>query len=257
MSGDTPLHAVDRIVIFDVESTGIERDEVRIVQWNASLMGRDGNLIGQAKTRIINPGVPIPEGAANVHGITDEIAAEIGGPPEESIQELADLLNGRIARGTPIVAYNAPYDLTVLDRESRRHLGTPFPLQPEHMIVIDPLVIDKKIDKWRAGSRKLIDTAAHYGIDLVGAHDAEADAIAAGRVCFALFDRMDPNMTLRQLHDAQIEWARSGAYEFQLYKRGPKNKKGPEPDAVIDPRWPMAPFGDVLDPNWTDYEKVA
>ena len=48
--------------------------------------------------------------------------------------------------------------------------------------VLDPRVLDKHIDPYRRGGRKLTDLCAHYKVALDGAHSADADAIAACRV---------------------------------------------------------------------------
>ena len=56
------------------------------------------------------------------------------------------------------------------------------------MPIIDPLVLDKAIEKYRPGSRKLADVARHHGGTAFADsswHSAEADAIAAGRACKA------------------------------------------------------------------------
>src|SRR5690606_9444921 len=85
-----------------------------------------------------------------------------------------------------ITVFNAPYDLSLLHREALRHglepLAAPSP-------VIDPLVIDKAVDRYRRGKRTLEVSAEHYGVDLLDAHDAGADAIAAGRVAQAIVRR--------------------------------------------------------------------
>lgn len=234
---------IDRFVVFDTETTGVDREECRIVTAYAGLMDRSGNLVA-SKNWIINPGIEIPQGSIDVHGITNEIAQEKGMTPAQGVQELYDLLTGRIARGYPVVAYNMSYDWTLLDRECRRHLNFGI---PEDIAIhgIDPFIIDKAIDKWRKGKRQLTVTAAHYGVELVGAHDAEADAVATGRLAWAVLDKLlqkEPNLTTEQLHQRTVEWAAAQAADFQDYLRTKQDK----PDAVIDGRWPLAPFGQVL-----------
>jgi DNA polymerase III epsilon subunit-like protein len=100
------------------------------------------------------------------------------------VAALRDLLDA----GIPVVAYNAPFDFSLLKYEALRH-GIPPILEPSP--VIDPLVLDKAHDRFRRGKRTLEAVAAHYAVPLVGAHDAAADAIAAGRVAQALARRFD------------------------------------------------------------------
>ena len=79
-----------------------------------------------------------------------------------------------LAVGIPLVVYNAPYDLSLLDRECRRHrvepLGYPHP-------VIDPLVIDKAVDRYRKGKRTLVAAAERYGVDLDPENDKAVSAV--------------------------------------------------------------------------------
>ncbi len=85
--------------------------------------------------------------------------------------------------------------------------------------VIDPLVIDKAYDRWRRGKRTLEVVAAHYAVRLDGAHDASADAVAAGRVAQALAERFAPWLppTANELHTRQIAWARAQAASLTDY----------------------------------------
>ncbi len=73
--------------------------------------------------------------------------------------------------------------------------------------VIDPLVLDKALDRYRRGSRKLADVCAHYGITLDNAHDASADTLAAIALARALA-RAYPQiarMTPQELHEFQVK----------------------------------------------------
>lgn len=76
---------------------------------------------------------------------------------------------------------NAPFDLTLLDRELKRHrasspAGCPGNTPP---CVLDPRVLDKHLDRYRKGRRTLTDLCELYGVVLNGAHDAAADAAAS------------------------------------------------------------------------------
>src|SRR5690606_22490016 len=132
---------------------------------------------------LANPGIEIPDGAVAVHGITTDRARAEGRPASAVVAEIAQTLRVLFALGTPVAVYNAPYDLTLLDRECRRHglepIDRPSP-------VIDPLVIDKALDRYRKGKRTLEAAAQRYGVALTEAHDAGADAIAAGHVARAI-----------------------------------------------------------------------
>src|SRR5690606_33492736 len=136
--------------------------------------------------------------------------------------------------GVPVVVYNAPYDLSLLDRECRRNelepLDDPAP-------VIDPLVLDKQVDTYRKGKRTLEVAAAHYGVTLDDAHDAGADAIAAGRVAQALAAAYPAELEvpIADLHGRQEIWYAEQARRFQDYIR---RRKGDESFAAST-AWPI------------------
>lgn len=65
------------IVFADIESTGVDRENDRIVELSLIKIGVDGSVI--IKTQRMNPLIPIPKGASDVHGITDEDVKDL--PP--------------------------------------------------------------------------------------------------------------------------------------------------------------------------------
>lgn len=226
---DGPLLAVD------CESTGTDPLSARIVTAATVLIGPAdaGPRNIDAREWLVCPGVPIPAEATAIHGITDDVAAT-GRPTPEALVEIAGILEGAWQRGLPVIGYNIAYDLTLIAAELARH-GMPA-LNVGH--VVDPLVIDRAVDKYRKGSRKLGACCEHYRVGLDNAHQAGADAIAAARLAWRLaqtFPALVGELSLAELHEAQVGWQADWAAHFQDYLR----TKGGQPDAVIDPSWPL------------------
>lgn len=198
-----------RAVAFDVETTGTDPVQARIV--TAALVWFEGGVPVRTWTALADPGIEIPAGAAAVHGITTEFARAHGRPAAEVVQELLEQLAARTP-DTPIIIMNARYDLTVLATESERHGLRE--LLPEWFpgAVIDPLVIDRHVDRFRKGPRNLSSLCAHYGIVLQDAHSADADALAAAAVAYKLCreGRVLRNVRYaadaRELEMLQAEW---------------------------------------------------
>jgi DNA polymerase-3 subunit epsilon len=197
------------IAVFDVETTGKDPKEARIVQAALLLMQPDGTVDKDSSLRgLVNPGVPIPEEAAKVHGVTDARAAK-GTPAPQAVAKLVRaLLDGPMA-GLPVVIFNAGYDWTVLRCEAARH-GVP---ELEQLLArrprfVDPLVIDRKLDRYRKGGRKLGDLCRHYRVTIENAHDAVADAAATGRLALKLPHRHADvrKAPLEVLQALQREW---------------------------------------------------
>lgn len=211
-----------RMVAFDLETTAADPEEARIVTAAVALCG--GGQPTETKTWLADPGVEIPEEAAAVHGITTEHARAEGRPAEEVVREVVTHLAVELARsGGPLVIFNARYDLTVADRECRRY-GVPL-LQDRHfnLLVVDPLVIDKWLDRYRKGSRKLEAICGHYGATLDDAHDASFDALAAARLAWCVGAK---GQVVRQVWNAEMgrekaalvsEWERVRGDLFHLH----------------------------------------
>ncbi len=163
-----------------------------------------------ARTWLADPGIEIPDGAAAVHGITTADARRLGRPAPEVVSEVVTAIAELIAAETPIVVYNAPFDFSLLKREALRHgvvpIEDPFP-------VVDPLVLDKALDRYRRGKRTLDTVTSHYGVTLDIAHDAQADAVAAGRIALKIAQRYGEELptTSGELHEHQVAWAREQA----------------------------------------------
>lgn len=222
-----------RLGVFDLETTGVDVSTCRIVSANVSVLNGDGE-VEERSDWVVDPGVPVPEQAARIHGYTTERLQREGQASATAVQEIVAALERLFSLDLAVVAYNAPYDFSVLQHEAARNELVPVTVARP---IIDPLVIDKSVDRYRRGKRTLDVVAAHYGVDLLDAHDASSDAIAAGRVAQALARAFPDalNMTATELHDRQIGWAASQARNFQEYMRTRRGR----PDFVADGSWPL------------------
>jgi DNA polymerase III epsilon subunit-like protein len=123
--------------------------------------------------------------------------------------------------------------LTVLDRELIRHHGQGIGYVGP---VIDPYVIDREVDKYRKGSRKLSAQVEHYQVRLDGAHDATQDALAAARVAWRIAT-LHPQIADAPLADLQVlqaAWHRERQADFAAYLR----RQG-KPADDVNGSWPM------------------
>lgn len=218
--------------VFDLETTGIDVATSRIVSANVSVIGPDGEVL-ESRDWLADPGVDIPLQASAVHGITTERARLEGRSPAIVVAEIIAAIRSIFGRGLALTVYNAPYDLSLLQHEAIRHDIEPL---REPAPVIDPLVIDKAVDRYRKGKRTLEVAAMVYGVSLTDAHDAGADAVAAGRVAQAMAARYPGELDVPalELHRLQAQWSAQQSASFAEYMRRTHN-----PDFVETAGWPQ------------------
>lgn len=231
---------------FDLETTGIDVEQDRIV--TASIITitpateNAERAVGTSEW-LINPGVPIPDEAAAIHGVTTERAVAEGRHPDGVLIEVVVELADAVRASTPIVGMNVVYDLTLLDRELLRHydqplthwmpFGTGMAVRP----VVDVRVLDKAVDPYRRGGRKLTDLCATYRVRIDTAHESSSDALAALRVAWAIAVKYPSlQVDLSELHDWQVRWAAEQTASFAAYRR-----KVGQPLDDEDGSWPIRP----------------
>jgi DNA polymerase-3 subunit epsilon len=221
-----------RLAVFDLETTGLDLREARIVTACVVEIDKDGNITGKDLEWLADPGIEIPEAASNVHGVTTEIARTSGRPASEVVAEIISALKAFFEQGVPVVAYNAPYDFTILYHEALRHGLEPI---SEPMPVVDPLVLDKFVDTYRSGKRTLEVAAKTYGVSLDVAHNATADAVAAGRVAQAIARKYAAKLPddVVALHNSQIQWSLDQDASYEKFRRGSA------PDFTVQRGWPL------------------
>lgn len=233
------------LVAFDLETTGTDIETDRIVTAAVVAVDADGRP-PEARTWLLDPGVTIPRQASAIHGISTEHARRHGAAAAPAIEEITSAVAEVLNSGTPLVVMNARYDLSLLDRECRRHGIEPLVKRlsggTSPSPVIDPLVLDKHVDRYRKGSRNLQALCEHYGVPLNDAHNAVADAVAAARAARSMGIKHSAIGTLGpgELHDLQVRAAAEQAASLQRYLRRTSN-----PEATIEVAWPVVPYAGV------------
>jgi DNA polymerase III subunit epsilon len=264
---------------FDTETDGSVPQDARIIT-GALVYVSPGNAPVEME-QMIQPERDIPAEATAVHGITTGRAMAEGVLREVGVAQIVATIAEIASPDIPVVGHNASYDLTLLDREMRR-LGIGFlELDPGNSFVmmvgpddkvigrqfpvIDTYVLDKAVDRYRPGKRKLEVTARHYGVPMAegSAHGATADVIASLRIAITIakrcampiskvadlyMDRRFPMkiaetyynlgaMSLAELHCAQVAWAAEQADGLrEHFRQNPE--KGVDPDDVSGD-WPL------------------
>ena len=221
---DMPLAA------FDLETTGPDPHTAYVV--TASIVSIQGSQTTTAEW-LLDPGVEIPDGAAEVHSITTEHAREHGTDYREGIDEIADALRNLWDDGFLVVVMNAPYDYTIMTRECRRLDIPAFEVGP----TFDPLVVDKAVERYRRGPRTLTSLAEHYEVRQDDAHQSTGDCLTAARVAYRML-RRNPTLAALEPDEAmqlQQQWRAQQQDSLRAYWQG----QGDERWRDVSSDWPV------------------
>lgn len=231
---------------YDLETTAPNPLEARIVTACVGhISGGRGNRRSVAiRQWLLDPGIEIPVETTRIHGITTEKARAEGSPAAAGVEQIVTALWALMQAGVVVVGHNISYDLTVLDRECRRH-GLPTlgqRMAPRHIgPIADSYVLDKQYSR-RKGSRRLEAVAEHYGARLSKAHDATEDALAAARIVWRICEANPTlaQMDLTTLYHRQVAWRDKQQRSLATYFKGiGEHEKAA--DVLSQLGWPVVP----------------
>ena len=184
MSDDQSMPWWQEFIAFDTETTGVDPATDRIV--TAAVVRFAGGQPVDEREWLVKVDVPIPVGSTEVHGITDEHAQTNGIDPRQALGEMHEYLT---SSALPIVAFNAPFDIAMLNANLIRYGLSVIDGIP----IMCPYVIDKHLDKYVKGrnQRRLMPTIQRYGLQLDedSWHGATADARITGELFLAQMDK--------------------------------------------------------------------
>lgn len=169
------LNLKNPLVFFDLETTGINANTDRIVEISYLKVYPNGNE--ETKTYRVNPGMPIPKEASDVHHITD---ADVANSP--SFKEIGKTI-ARDIEGCDLAGFNSNrFDVPLLAEEFLRN---DIDIDLSKRKLIDVQVIFHKMEQ-----RTLSAAYKFYcNAELEGAHGAEADTRATYEVLKSQLDR--------------------------------------------------------------------
>lgn len=223
---------------FDLETTGVDpqRDlpvQVALVHWHP-------RSASHRTVFIVDPGRDIPPAAEAIHGISSHRAREEGCPLEEAAGIVHAALESAQAEKVPIVAMNASFDVTIATALFRNFGYRSI----EWDALVDPLVIDREMDRYRSGRRRLEALCRIYGVVHAGAHDAGSDADATIDIVRAMAVKYPEIATYEvgELTRLEAQWHRTWAFEYDAWCRD-NERPGLAPG---DFSWPER---GILDPH--------
>lgn len=177
-------------VSVDFEATSPDPLTCEPVEVSCVRFSGEGNIVARFTT-LLSTNAPIPAEAQAVHGITDEMIADA-----PKLEEVAHKIL-EVAQGAIPLAFNRQYDRTIMHRYLN---GEGVPLFDTAQPWVCAYAMAWSADRFAKGSgrHKLGACCERRGIRIVGAHRAEADAIAAGMLFFSIMGG-DSKTTAQQL----------------------------------------------------------
>ncbi len=189
------------MAVLDLETTGTNRVRDRIIDLALVIIRPDEKR--ETFTYRVNPGIPIPPAATNIHGIRDEDVADA-----PSFKDQAPEIRSRL-EGCDLAGFNAArYDIPLLCEEFAR-AGIPFSMEGRR-------IVDAQILFHLKEPRDLSAALMYYcGAKHDGAHGALDDVEATIQVLEAQLERYpDLPRTVRELdalcNPREADWVDQG-----------------------------------------------
>ena len=196
-------------IAMDVETTGTLSYVDHIVELAAVRF--TAKTEGDSFSALVNPGVPMPEEASRVNGITDEMLKDK--PPIGSVlKEFAGFCSQY-----PLVAHNAVFDFQFLSQAFEKNHCSP-PIGP----VFDTYALSKKVFPGLS-NYKLSTLTDYLKIPVAHFHRAQQDAYACGKVFKAILKKinMEQNICSQTLTDLMgrkaLKFPPLKAYQLSLF----------------------------------------
>ncbi|MCB0458081.1 MAG: 3'-5' exonuclease [Flavobacteriaceae bacterium] len=190
------LHLNKPICFFDLETTGINVATDRIVEISILKVFPNGNK--ESHTWRVNPEMPIPKQASDVHGITNAMVAN-----EPTFKELASKVF-QLIKDSDLGGFNSNrFDIPLLAEEMLR---ADIDFDMKKALSVDVQTIFHKMEK------RTLEAAYKFYCNksLENAHSAEADTMATYEVLkaqIAMYDELENDVNFLADFSAHREFA--------------------------------------------------
>ncbi|MCK9524461.1 MAG: 3'-5' exonuclease [Limnochordia bacterium] len=162
----------ERLVFFDVETTGLDGNRDRIIEIFLLSLGKSGEVAEYGT--LINPGRSLPANITQITGLRD---SDLVGAPSEA--EVAGAIREFVGLAT-LVAHNLPFDLRFLNAMFRRNNLLEMGAGGIDTLAISRALFPKLcIYPEGGGSHRLSNLMCHFGLgdSYANAHRARDDVM--------------------------------------------------------------------------------
>ena len=171
-------HEVEFLAL-DLETTGLDPGRDEIISMGLVPL-RTGRLeLGRGLGLPVRPEGNVGAASVAIHGLTDSAVAH-GEPLASALEQLLEKLAGRV-----LLAHYAPFELAFLDRACRAVYGGRFAAAVVDTQWLEHRHRQRRGQPVRAAELRLDAVRGAWGLPPHHAHDALADAVAAGELFLA------------------------------------------------------------------------
>ncbi len=212
----------DIILIYDLETTGLNKDTDRIAQLcirTCLVAGADGLQEIANKTWYLNPGFPMPEPALKVHGLSDEFLKD---KPKEAdvFAEIRDYMGDY-----PVCGYNNKGFDDLFMQAMYKRCGGKF--SPRTSVDVYPAVCTV-LDASQVKNHKLGTVASYWGFDaeIERFHNAEGDTLATRLILAKLIEVLNEEISPKYAGALKVDvtqvayWKGAGNVRPRIYVTG-------------------------------------
>lgn len=181
------------LIIFDLETTGLSTSEDRIIELAYEKIMPSGEIISEVFR--INPGMPIPETATKINGITD---ADVSDAPSFAslAYNLWNMFEGADVGGFNITGFDLPFL-----RSQFASVGKSFDYS-QKKILDAKILYHAKEPRDMFKPRNLSAAYKHYcGEEHINAHTGAADVRVTVRILEEIFKRYPELRNWETLHE--------------------------------------------------------
>lgn len=165
-----------RLVVVDVETTGLSVRHDALLSIGAVVIERLGLDLTQQFERTLRTDTNRSLDNVLIHGIPPSEIAR-GDDPRVVLADFSDFIGN-----SPLFAFHAPFDQSMLQRACRQHLGASLP-----NLFIDVAELAPAIFPERRPRRETLDCwLQQFGLSVSQRHHAAADALATGELLLLL-----------------------------------------------------------------------
>lgn len=179
------------IVSLDIETTGLDSKEDRIVSIGLVQISELGIKLNSCWHQIIKTNKDIPEKSVVIHNITDDAAAE-GITIEDAIVELLHRLKGKV-----VLVHNSNIEQGFINEVCQKLYSTDFVMRVIDTQVLAKRSFERKNKAYKPSELRLFNLRKTYKLPAYKAHNALLDSIATAELFLVMLPAISANDNAR------------------------------------------------------------